>query len=227
MQNQIKIMLDLPNNQLNNKQLISYNNNLNGEIKFSLLVLLHTIILLTFIQSSYCQEKITGHGGPVRGLTISPDNKVLVSTSFDYSSIIWSIDKMQEIMTLNDHIAAVNVAKFSPNQKKLVTAGDDMRVLIYDVKKLSKTPRARELGAHLGKVSDLTFTNTGNLMASSGWDGSIIIWDMIKEKKFLTTNAGHRGPINSIQFSKDGRYLFSSGYDGTVRKFDIFNNFIL
>ena len=47
---------------------------------------------------------------------------------------------------------------------------------------------------------------------------------MIKEKKFLTTNAGHRGPINSIQFSKDGRYLFSSGYDGTVRKFDIFNN---
>ena len=181
------------------------------------------ILIVYFCTSSVAQEKIVGHGGPVKGLTIS-ETGFLVSTSFDYSSIIWSIDQMQEVITLNDHIAAVNVAEFSPNQKKLVTAGDDMRVLIYDVKELSKIPKARELGSHLGKVSDLTFSNKGNLMASSGWDGSIIIWDMIKEKKYITTSAGHKGPINSIQFSKDGKYLFSSGYDGTVRKFDIFNN---
>ena len=181
------------------------------------------ILIIWICLPSISQEKIIGHGGPVKGLTISGTG-FLVSTSFDYSSIIWSLDKMQEVMTLNDHIAAVNVAKFSPNQKKLVTAGDDMRVLIYDLKELSKIPRARELGSHSGKVSDLTFSNAGNFMASSAWDGSIIIWDMIKEKKYLTTNAGHRGPINSIQFSKDGKYLFSSGYDGTVRKFDIFNN---
>ena len=72
---------------------------------------------------------------------------------------------MQEVITLNDHIAAVNVAEFSPNQKKLVTAGDDMRVLIYDVKELSKIPKARELGSHLGKVSDLTFSNTASAPA--------------------------------------------------------------
>ena len=44
---------------------------------------------------------------------------------------------MNELASLTDHLAAVNVAKFSPDDKKLITGGDDMRVLAYDVEKLS------------------------------------------------------------------------------------------
>ena len=73
----------------------------------------------------------------MKGLTVSK-NGYLVSTSFDYTSIIWSLNEMKEINSLNDHLAAVNVAKFSPDGRKLITAGDDMRVLVYDVQNLSK-----------------------------------------------------------------------------------------
>ena len=131
---------------------------------------------------------------------------------------------MNELASLTDHLAAVNVAKFSPDDKKLITGGDDMRVLVYDVEKLSINSSARELGSHLGKVSDVEFSKNGDLMASSGWGGNVIIWDMHNEKEYLSTNAGHRGPINAVQFSNDGKYLYTSGYDGTIRKFDIFNN---
>ena len=92
------------------------------------------------------------------------------------------------------------------------------------VEKLSINSSARELGSHLGKVSDVEFSKNGDLMASSGWGGNVIIWDMHNEKEYLSTNAGHRGPINAVQFSNDGKYLYTSGYDGTIRKFDIFNN---
>ena len=179
--------------------------------------------LITCPFISFSQEKIIGHGGPVKGLTVSKTG-LLVSTSFDYSSIVWSVDKMNEITSLTDHLAAVNVAKFSPDDKKLITGGDDMRVLVYDVEKLSINSSARELGSHLGKVSDVEFSKNGDLMASSGWGGNVIIWDMHNEKEYLSTNAGHRGPINAVQFSNDGKYLYTSGYDGTIRKFDIFNN---
>ena len=83
---------------------------------------------------------------------------------------------------------------------------------------------AKELGIHSGKVSDVAYSKNGKLMASAGWGGSIMIWDMDREQLILKTTAGHKGPINSLQFSKDGMYLYSSGYDGTIRKFDIFNN---
>ena len=131
---------------------------------------------------------------------------------------------MKEINSLNDHLAAVNVAKFSPDGRKLITAGDDMRVLVYDVQNLSKKLHPKELGIHSGKVSDVAYSKNGKLMASAGWGGSIMIWDMDQEQLILKTTAGHKGPINSLQFSQDGMYLYSSGYDGTIRKFDIFNN---
>ena len=117
---------------------------------------------------------------------------------------------MNELASLTDHLAAVNVAKFSPDDKKLITGGDDMRVLVYDVEKLSINSSARELGSHLGKVSDVEFSKNGDLMASSGWGGNVIIWDMHNEKEYLSTNAGHRGPINAVQFSNDGKYLYTS-----------------
>ena len=156
-------------------------------------------------------------------MTVSK-NGFLVSASFDYTSIIWSLNEMKEINSLNDHLAAVNVAKFSPDEKTLVTAGDDMRVLIYDAQNLAIKLNAKELGTHSGKISDIAFSKDGKLMASAGWGGSIMIWDMDQEGLILKTTAGHKGPINSLQFSNDGKYLYSSGYDGTIRKFDIFKN---
>ena len=44
-------------------------------------------------------RKIIGHGGPVKGLTVSKTG-LLVSTSFDYSSIVRSVDKMNELVSL-------------------------------------------------------------------------------------------------------------------------------
>ena len=207
-----------------NNSLLVYLNDLKGGFSGPLKSFLLLVLLIcNFSYLSNAQEKIVGHGGPVKGLTVS-NSGYLVSTSFDYSSIIWSINDMREVISLNDHLAAVNVAEFSPNEKKLVTAGDDTRVLVYDIQNPIKKSLPRELGKHLGKVSDIKFSPKGNLMATSGWGGTIIIWDMINEKKILSSNAGHKGPINSLQFSNDGKFLFSSGYDGTIRKFDIFKN---
>ena len=78
-------------------------------------------VIFLFPKLVFSQEKMIGHGGPVKGLTISPDGLKLVSTSFDYSSVIWSLEDMSQLHALIDHNAAVNKAKFSPDQKKLIT----------------------------------------------------------------------------------------------------------
>ena len=102
-----------------------------------------------------------------------------------------------------------------------------MSVILYDFSLYDHSAEnlisSRELGKHQGKVSDAKFSGDGKILATSGWDGEIIFWDLIKERIMFKTNANHIGPINSIQFSLDGLFLYSSGNDGTIRKFNIFN----
>ena len=84
-------------------------------------------------------EKLLAHGGPVKGLAVSKDNNYMASASFDYSVVIWSLDPIEERITLIGHDAAVNTVKFSPSGDLLASGGDDNQILLwkmsYPVKK--------------------------------------------------------------------------------------------
>ncbi|MBL6673902.1 MAG: hypothetical protein ISQ37_03215, partial [Candidatus Puniceispirillum sp.] len=58
-------------------------------------------------------DRHTAHGGPVRGLALSPDGSTLVTASFDYSAVGWGARGLDERTTLLGHDAAVNTADFS------------------------------------------------------------------------------------------------------------------
>ncbi|MGB1545776.1 MAG: hypothetical protein ACPHDJ_04445, partial [Candidatus Puniceispirillaceae bacterium] len=53
-------------------------------------------------------EQYTAHGGPVKHLTLSPDGSLMVSSSFDYSAVVWSVPELANTATLIGHDAAVN-----------------------------------------------------------------------------------------------------------------------
>jgi cytochrome c len=174
-------------------------------------------------------DRHTGHGGPVRGLALSPDGSTLVTASFDYSAVVWGAKKLDERATLLGHDAAVNTAGFSADGSLLATAGDDGAILLWDVAQLQQ-PKATPviLSGHKGKVVDLAFSGDGSMLASASWDGSIGIWslsgstvDEIGPARFIT---GHEGPVNAVQFSDDGAFLYSAGYDGQVRYWRLATN---
>jgi len=81
-------------------------------------------------------EHYTAHGGPVKGLALSPDGRWLVSTSFDYTAVLWSVPDFSERLTLVGHEAAVNTAAFSPDGRYLVTAGDDRTLRVWNMDQL-------------------------------------------------------------------------------------------
>ena len=172
--------------------------------------------LLNF--SSHAIEKLSAHGGPVKGLTISNDKQIIASASFDYSAVLWSLNPTKDLVTLIGHDAAVNTLKFTPDKKILATGGDDNQILLWDVKKsllLDGEVEPIRLLGHKGKIVDLEFSNDGNTLYSASWDGSIGVWN-INDKKNIKFLKGHKGPVYSIQLNKDEKKLFSSGADGKI-----------
>ena len=164
-------------------------------------------------------DRYTAHGGPIKGLVYSEKSGLLVSTSFDYTAVVWDSGSMKELKQLIGHNAAVNTAAFSPDGRWLATGGDDNQILLWDVSTL-RDPQLEPvpilLDGHTAKVVDLAFSADGKYLASASWDRRVGIWDIsaLKLKRYLS---GHQGPVNTAQFSGDGRYVYSGGADGHIR----------
>ena len=188
---------------------------------------LRTVVLVTLVVCSpkalSAFEQHTAHGGPVKGLALSPDGRWMVSTSFDYTAVLWSTGDFSERRTLNGHRAAVNAAAFSPDGRYLVTAGDDRVLHVWRLEDLlneTMEPEPKVLSGHTAKVVHLAFSADGRRLASSSWDHTVGLWSVpaFESEGFLS---GHDAPVNAALFAKDGLSLYSAGGDGHIRLWDV------
>jgi len=160
-------------------------------------------------------RRFEGHGGPIRGLSISPDGRHALTASFDNSIGYWSLAQDGgEAVWLDGHEAAANVVLFLPDQALALSAGDDFDLILWS---LDRRTVLAKLEGHEGKVLDLAVTADGTLAASAGWDGSVGLWNL-KTRTLVAMLTGHRAPVQAVRFSADGAYLYSAGSDGHVRR---------
>ena len=101
------------------------------------------------------------------------------------------------------HDAAVNVVKFSPDNKYLVSGGDDNYVLVWPLDQVANNAEEIEpikLGVHRGKIAGLDFSKDGKNLLSASWDGTIGVWDILKRKKIIVTTPKSVTEISNIFF---------------------------
>jgi len=77
------------------------------------------------------------------------------------------------------------------------------------------------LHAHTGRVEKITFSPDGQILASAGWDKSVILWDVLTGQPLGKPLTGHTDKVLSVAFSPDGRILASGSADLTIRLWDV------
>lgn len=161
--------------------------------------------------------RLEGHGGPIKGIAVSPDGRHALTASFDYSVGYWDLGAGALVRWLEGHEAAANAVAFLPDGRRAVSAGDDFDLILWDL----ETGRTlRRMEGHRGKLIAVTVSPDGSLAASSGWDGVAGLWTLDREAppRWLT---GHRANVNDAAFSADGAKLYTASYDGTIRRWDV------
>jgi eukaryotic-like serine/threonine-protein kinase len=90
------------------------------------------------------------------------------------------------------------------------TNGKELRAFEwYYLRRLGNSGHAT-LKEHIGHVLSAAFSPTGNVFASAGGDGNIILYDANTHKKIKSLRAGG-GPVRALAFSPDGGRLLSGG----------------
>jgi WD40 repeat protein len=79
---------------------------------------------------------------------------------------------------------------------------------------IKRTRPAAYITAHDYPINDVSFNHSGNVIATSGADGTIKLWDYFGS--LLQTILGHSAAVNQISFSQDDQSFISAG-DRTVR----------
>ena len=182
--------------------------------------------------------EFTAHHGPVQSVDFAPQGSLVASGGHDGRILLWNPKEVKPVdlekriagvtesqnpyIELGGHAAPVTCVRFSPDGGRLLSAGDDNVVHIWDVAagKLIKTLRG-----HGGRVQSAAFSPDGQSVLSGSQDATARLWSIegYREVRALQGHVlrGHDNAILGARFSGDGARIVTASRDRTARTWDV------
>jgi WD40 repeat protein len=189
---------------------------------------------------------LQGHADVVYCVAFSPDGKTLASGSADGTVRFWTVATGAALQTRianqreeSNNQSDVTSLAFSPDGKSVAVSFTHLRqpisvpgvTVFYDVE--SWEQKGGLIG-QLQAIWGLTYSPSGDRIATASGDGSIRIWD--PATKLTTVNLRgffkapppgwtnlmtHAGQVRAVVLTHDDKTIISGGDDNSIRMFDV------
>ncbi len=166
------------------------------------------------------QKHVIGLGKENQGikfLSFHENSNYLAAATYSGTIDLWEITTQTLLKRYAIHQGAVNMVKFIPGKKTLISAGNDG--LIYLIDSL-KHPVVLSQNQDIIRAFDIS--KNGKLMVSVGNNKQVTVWDLkTRNKKLIPTL--FKNILTAISFSNDNTKLLVGDIEGYLYIIDIYS----
>ncbi len=144
------------------------------------------IIRLWNIDTQPVCYSLPGHTGPTHSISLSHDDSILASGSYDKTIRLWDIQTRQPIGSpLIGHYQKVYSVNWGPKNRMLASGSKDKTVRIWNIQNENDINQS-VLKGHSYSVRSVIWNPDGTLLAAADDYPSMKIWDVVYNKAIST-----------------------------------------
>lgn len=167
-------------------------------------------------------HKFTGFRCAVKSVAFSPDGRTIAASGNDGMIKLWNLKTEKELQSFvhinsKDIDMSVYSVAFDRTGKKIYGANGDGTISEWNIGKRKET---RVWKAHDGNAYKLEFNRDYTLLASSGFDALVKLWDTsdwheVRSMSMARAEAASNIPSTGLTFSNDGKLIAAAdmGFD--------------
>lgn len=167
--------------------------------------------------SSKYSLPLISHQKQVKAAFLTPNDKYLVTGSYDKTIRIWNTDTLKTEKVFHDLPSAVSALCFYKTKNLIVCGYTNGNICAYN---FDQGEKFFDFFGHTNTISALVIADKIKILISASWDTTLGIWDL-QGMRLIKKLEGHISLINSISLLHGSNLIASAGDDKELKIWDL------